>query len=71
MEEKIVLQVPSLNKQLRILCINIDYGIKTEIGKNLECISQMGANLLIYRPDLIIHKKIMKLHWKNMGILTL
>lgn len=57
-----------LNKQLRILCINIDYGIKTEIGKkNLECISQMGANLLIYRPDLIIHKKIMKIALEKYG----
>ena len=33
-----------LNKGLRILAVNIDYGIKTNIGiQNLNCIPDMGA----------------------------
>jgi len=57
-----------LNKGLRILAINIDYGIKTEIGHhNLSCISKMGANLITYRPDLKLHKKILKISFLKFG----
>lgn len=57
-----------LNKKLRILAINIDYGIKTDIGhKNLACISKMGANLITYRPDLKLHKKILKISFLKFG----
>ena len=57
-----------LNRGLRILCVNIDYGIKTKIGrKNLECINGMGANLIVYRPNLKIHKKIIKISFKDYG----
>tara|TARA_B100000900_G_scaffold413165_1_gene436581 strand:+ start:8597 stop:9718 length:1122 start_codon:yes stop_codon:yes gene_type:complete len=57
-----------LNKDLRILCVNIDYGIKTEIGKeNLRCIPLMGASLITYRPNLIIQKKIIKKSFEDFG----
>ena len=47
-----------LNKGLRILCVNVDYGIKTGIGhQNLECITKMGANLITYKPNLVLQKK--------------
>lgn len=57
-----------INKGLRILCVNIDYGIKTEIGhENLSCIPNMGANLITYRPDLKFQKKIIKIAFQEYG----
>lgn len=57
-----------LNKNLRILCVNIDYGIKTKIGKeNLDCIPKMGASLITYRPNLILQKKIIKISFQDFG----
>ena len=57
-----------LNKGLRILAVNVDYGIKTEIGKyNLERIPLMGANLTIFRPELILHKKLIKIGLEEYG----
>tara|TARA_E500000178_G_scaffold356577_1_gene435649 strand:+ start:453 stop:1571 length:1119 start_codon:yes stop_codon:yes gene_type:complete len=57
-----------LNKGMRILCVNIDYGIKTEIGKqNLNCIPKMGASLITYRPNLKLHKKILKISFEDFG----
>ena len=57
-----------LKKNLRILAINIDYGIKTDIGhQNLACISNMGANLITHRPDLKLHKKILKISFLDFG----
>lgn len=57
-----------LNKGLRILCVNIDYGIKTEIGlKNLNLIPTMGASLITYRPNLLIQKKIIKKSFIDFG----
>ncbi len=57
-----------LNKGLRILAVNIDYGIKTKIGiSNLQNISKMGATLIIVRPDLKIHKKILKKSFLEYG----
>ena len=36
---------------LRVLAVNVDYGIKTEIGRqNLELIPKMGASRIIIRP---------------------
>ena len=44
---------------LRILAVNVDYGIKTEIGQhNLACIPRMGANLTIYRPQEPLHTRL-------------
>tara|TARA_B100000965_G_scaffold32366_1_gene23933 strand:- start:18541 stop:19659 length:1119 start_codon:yes stop_codon:yes gene_type:complete len=57
-----------LNKGLRILCVNIDYGIKTKIGEeNLKCIPKMGASLITYRPNLKVQKKIIKKSFEDFG----
>jgi len=57
-----------LNLGLRILAVNIDYGIKTEIGKyNLERIPEMGVNLMIFRPELKLHKKLIRLGLEEYG----
>ncbi len=57
-----------LNKGLRILCVNVDYGIKTEIGvKNLDLVTKMGAHLNIYRPSKILQRKIIKISFKDYG----
>ena len=57
-----------LNKGLRILCVNIDYGIKTKIGReNLDCIPKMGASLITYRPNLVLQKKIIKKSFEDFG----
>lgn len=62
-------QIHSLLKyDLRILAVNIDYGIKTEIGlHNLSLVPEMGANLIIYRPALGLHKKIIRIGLEDFG----
>jgi len=57
-----------LGKGLRILAVNVDYGIKTEIGKyNLDRIPLMGANLIIFRPELTLHKHLIRLGLEEYG----
>ena len=57
-----------LNRGLRILAVNVDYGIKTEIGRsNLECVPAMGANLLVFRPELRLHKRLIKIGLEEYG----
>jgi len=57
-----------LNKGLRILCVNIDYGIKTKIGEeNLKCIPKMGASLITYTPNLKVQKKIIRKSFEDFG----
>jgi len=57
-----------LKYDLRILAVNIDYGIKTEIGRqNLECIPDMGANLIIYRPEMKLHKEMIRMGFEDFG----
>ena len=57
-----------LNKNLRILAVNVDYGIKTEIGKeNLEVIPKMGANLITIRPNMKIHKELIRIGFEEYG----
>lgn len=57
-----------LDKGLRILAVNVDYGIKTEIGKyNLDRIPSMGANLVIFRPELNLHKRLIKIGLEEYG----
>jgi N-acetyl sugar amidotransferase len=57
-----------LDFDLRILAVNIDYGIKTEIGRqNLACIPAMGASLITYRPELNLHKKLIRLGFEDYG----
>ena len=57
-----------LKAGLRVLAVNVDYGFKTEIGKyNLELIPKMGASLFTFRPNLEIHKKILKISFLDYG----
>lgn len=57
-----------LNRGLRILAVNVDYGIKTDIGRsNLECIPAMGANLIIFRPELKLHKHLIRIGLEEYG----
>ena len=51
-----------LNRGLRILSVNIDYGIKTKNWRrdNLRIIPKLGSNLITYRPDLKLQKKLSK-----------
>ena len=64
-----IMQVHRLLKyDLRILAVNVDYGIKTDIGRrNLECIPNMGANLVIYQPELSLHKKLIRIGFEEFG----
>ena len=57
-----------LGQGLRILAVNVDYGIKTEIGKhNLDRIPLMGANLVVFRPELILHKRLIRIGLEEYG----
>jgi len=57
-----------IQQKLRVLAINVDYGFKTEIGvKNLNLIPKMGANLITFRPNLKIHKRILKISFEKYG----
>jgi hypothetical protein len=57
-----------LSFDLRILAVNIDYGIKTEIGHhNLGLIPEMGAHLIIYRPEQNLHKRLIRLGFEDFG----
>ena len=56
-----------LQYNVRILAVNVDYGIKTEIGHyNLTRIAEI-ANLMIYRPDLSLHKKLVRIGFEDFG----
>ncbi len=57
-----------LGYNLRILTVNVDYGIKTEIGRyNLNLIPDMGTNLIVYRPEQTLHKKLIKIGLEDYG----
>ena len=57
-----------LKYDLRILAVNVDYGIKTEIGRhNLSLIPEMGANLIIYRPEQQLHKRLIRIGLEEYG----
>jgi len=57
-----------LDHGLRILAVNVDYGLKTDIGiRNLACIPRMGANLSIYRPELSLHTKLIRIGYEDFG----
>jgi N-acetyl sugar amidotransferase len=57
-----------LKYDLRILAVNVDYGIKTEIGrKNLDCIPDMGAHLIIFRPEQKLHKELIRKGLEDFG----
>lgn len=57
-----------LKYDLRILAVNVDYGIKTEIGNyNLSLVPKMGANLIIYRPVLPLHQRLVRIGFEDFG----
>lgn len=57
-----------LGRDLRILAINIDYGIKTEIGDyNLERIPLMGASLTIFTPEAELHRRLVRIGIEDFG----
>lgn|SRR6185295_5414547 len=57
-----------LGRGLRILAVNVDYGVKTDVGRrNLECIPRMGANLLVYTPAWPLHRQLIRLGFEEYG----
>jgi N-acetyl sugar amidotransferase len=57
-----------LGHGLRILAVNVDYGIKTEIGHyNLARIPAMGASLVTYRPEEILHTRLIRIGLEDFG----
>jgi N-acetyl sugar amidotransferase len=57
-----------LGRGLSILAVNIDYGIKTEIGRwNLDRVPEMGANLITYRPEQELHKRLIRIGFEDFG----
>ena len=53
---------------LRILAVNVDYGIKTDIGRrNLERIPEMGADLMVLRPKQALHKRLIRIGLEDFG----
>lgn len=57
-----------LKCDLRILAVNVDYGIKTEVGwHNLMLVADMGANLSIYRPTQPLHRRLIYIGLQDFG----
>jgi N-acetyl sugar amidotransferase len=57
-----------LGRDLRILAVNVDYGIKTPLGvHNLSRVPEMGASLMMFRPDLPLHKRLIRLGFEEYG----
>ena len=57
-----------LGKKLKILAVHVDYGIKTDIGTyNLNRIPEMGVDLVIIKPELKIHKFLIKKGFLDYG----
>lgn len=57
-----------LGRGLRILAVNVDYGIKTDIGRhNLACIPAMGASLITYRPEEQLHRRLIRIGLEDFG----
>lgn len=57
-----------LKYDLRILAVNVDYGIKTKVGwHNLNIVPKMGANLVIYRPMQPLHKRLILIGFEDFG----
>jgi N-acetyl sugar amidotransferase len=53
---------------VRILAVNIDYGIKTDIGRyNLDLIPKMGASLITFRPEQKLHVKLIRIGLEDFG----
>ena len=57
-----------IKKKLKVLAFHVDNGLKTEIGKyNLNLIPKMGAHLMIFKPDLNIQRKLVKIGFFKYG----
>jgi len=57
-----------LEYDLRIVAVNVDYGVKTEMGRhNLDRVPQMGANLVIYRPEQDLHRRLIRIGLEDFG----
>ncbi len=57
-----------LGHDLRILAVNVDYGIKTPVGvHNLSRVPEMGASLVTYRPELPLHKRLIRIGFEEYG----
>src|SRR6185312_6037418 len=53
---------------VRILAVNVDYGVKTEIGRhNLACVPRMGASLITYRPEEQLHRRLIRIGLEDFG----
>lgn len=57
-----------LEYNIKILAVNVDYGIKTDIGNyNLSLIPKMGVDLIIFRPEQSDHIKMIKYGFLSYG----
>ncbi|MBI4366367.1 MAG: hypothetical protein HY543_06070, partial [Deltaproteobacteria bacterium] len=57
-----------LGRDLRILAVNVDYGMKTDIGReNLAVIPRMGATLFQATPDHTLHRELVRLGYEDFG----
>ena len=57
-----------LGRDLRIAAVNVDYGIKTDIGRhNLSRVPAMGASLLIHRPEEELHTRLIRIGLEDYG----
>jgi N-acetyl sugar amidotransferase len=57
-----------LGHDLRILAVNVDYGIKTPVGvHNLNRVPEMGASLMVFRPELPLHKRLIRIGFEEYG----
>jgi N-acetyl sugar amidotransferase len=53
---------------LRILAVNVDYGIKTDVGRyNLSLVPEMGASLVTFRPSLPLHRRLVRIGLEDFG----
>ncbi len=57
-----------LDRGLRILAVNVDYGLKTEVGEwNLSRVPAMGASLITYRPEEELHTRLIRIGLEDYG----
>jgi N-acetyl sugar amidotransferase len=57
-----------LEHDVRIVAVNVDYGIKTEIGRrNLALVPAMGASLFTFRPDEPLQRRLIRLGFEEYG----
>jgi N-acetyl sugar amidotransferase len=53
---------------LRVLAVNVNYGIKTKIGReNLSVIPKMGASLIEFTPEYNVHKNLIRIGLEEFG----